>query len=365
MTRLPSNHGGDIFSDGNIFAIDFSSSINPLGISPSALKILKNINSLKLFLENYPESYPEKLIKALSVYHDIDSGYFYAGAGATDIIYQIFKIFNPRKTVIIEPSFSEYEKAAKFFKSKVRHIMSDKKNNFELSQTVFVKIANEANSLGKNEFLFIANPSNPAGKILIADYAEEILRILKKKGSYLAVDESFIDFCEKFSVKHLINKYNNLLIIRSLTKFFAIPGLRVGYIMADKNIVKKFLRNIVPWKITELASAVSIASLQDKEYAANSLEKIKKNKFGLYNDLKKINCFSIFYGEANFFLIRINSGKFSCDDLRDYLLESKILIRCCDNFYGLSKKYFRISVKKETENSLLINEIKRFIKLKL
>ena len=361
-----SSHGGNILQYGyKSGIIDFSANINPTGLSKKAVKILKDLGRLKYFTENYPEILPESFIQALSDYHGIDKKYIFPGAGASDLIFNIVDILNPNNIIIVEPSFSEYERAAvqRAGKSKIIHINTYFSENFELKGKSLSKLLENIKKLDKNDLIFIASPSNPAGAVTSADTVTEILKRIKTKNAFLILDESFMDFCEEFSSKPFIGsgeKFDNLIIIRSMTKFFAMPGQRLGYIFANNKIITKFACSLPPWKVSSLAAEIASASLKDKDYILKSRNLLYELKKSLNEKLKKLKNFEIIPGAANFFLIKIKKCGFNAEDLKNYLLKSGILIRYCGDYRGLDGKYFRIAVRKKSDNDYLIRKLKDF-----
>ncbi len=345
--------------------IDFSANINPFGLSPNASKILKDFKKLKFFTQNYPQIYPEPFIAALSRYHGIGKEHILPGAGATDLIFNIINFLNPKTTVIVEPSFSEYERAAaaKAEKSKIIHIETCRSCNFELKGKSLSSLLKNIETLGKNDVVFAASPSNPAGTIINKEVIKFLLNLIKNKNAFLVLDESFMDFCEEFSSKSLLKKmrdYDNLIIIRSMTKFFAMPGQRLGYVFANPDITAKLGGTAAPWKITSLSAEIAVESLWDENYIGNTLSSINNLKTELYGKLKRLKSLEIIHGAANFILLKIKSDKFNAMDLKNYLLGCGVLIRYCGDYYGLNDKYFRIAVKKRTDNDFLIKKLKEF-----
>lgn len=385
-------HGGNLFGGFgqndydilNIFdeakkKIDFSANINSLGLSKNALCILKNTKLLKFLIENYPEIYPERLTDKLSDYHCVQSGNIFIGAGATDLIYKILSVFKPKNALIAEPSFSEYERACRVFKINTVHQCTLLEDSFKLINGSLIGFFDKIKILNERDLIFIASPSNPAGVITPINTVIEILKICKKKNIYLILDESFMDFKEEYSSKHLIERFDNLIVLRSMTKFFAIPGERLGYIMSCEKNILKMSKNNTPWSIGGLASALAVSSLSDTGYIENSVKYINKLKREMYNDIMRLKIFEIIQGEANFLLLKIktayhnnsnnnhnnhknhNNRLSSALIIKDYLFNRGILIRYAGNYRCLDGSFFRIAVKKRKDNKILINELKKYI----
>ncbi|MGC8554503.1 MAG: pyridoxal phosphate-dependent aminotransferase [Candidatus Acidulodesulfobacterium sp.] len=369
-------HGGNILDYGyESGIIDFSANINPLGLSQKASKILKDFKKLKFFTENYPKNYPELFVNALSFYHGIEKQFICEGAGASELIFNITAKLNPKNVIIVEPSFYEYERAALSINSKPKifHINTYLSENFELKEKSLSKLISCINeNIGENDAVFMASPSNPAGNITPIPIIAAILKKLKEKKAFLILDESFVDFCEDFSAKHLIagtslddielsmkDKFYNLIIIRSMTKFFAMPGLRIGYAFANPFLSERLSESSVPWKITSLSEQVAYLSISDDDYILRSRLLIKELRKDFENKLQKIRFLRIIPGAANFFLIKITEEGLNAENLKNYLLENGILIRNCGGYRGLNDKYFRIAVRKKSENDYFIKLLKK------
>ncbi len=367
----------DIFNETKQ-KIDFSANINPLGLSKNALCILKNTKLLKFLIENYPEVYPERLINKLSDYHYVQSGNICIGAGATNLIYKILSVFKPENALIAEPSFSEYERACRAFKINTVHQCTLLEDGFKLINGSLTEFIDKIKNLNECDLIFIASPSNPAGKITPVNIVIEILKICRKKNIYLILDESFMDFKEECSSKHIIEQFDNLIILRSMTKFFALPGERLGYIVSSEKNILKMSKNNAPWSIGGLASALAVSSLSDTGYIENSVKYINKLKNELYNDIMKLKIFEIIQGEANFLLLKINTAYHpnnnnnnnhhqhqhqlsSALTIKDYLFNKGILIRYAGNYRCLDGSFFRIAVKTRKDNKILISELKKYI----
>src|SRR3989338_2317298 len=224
--------------------VDFSASINPLGLSPKAEAAIKNAIS---FLGHYPEPGAEAIIHELASFHNLPEENILAGNGSSQFIYLIPQIFQPKKALLVEPCFSEYRNSLAN-SCAIDSFLCKEDNGFLPDiDKVFAEIKNGY------DIIYLGNPANPAGAIInkktILDIAEEC----KKYKTTLIIDEAFIDFAEEDSVKREAVLFDNLIVIRSMTKFFAMPGLRLGYIIAHDKIISEFKDIMPPWSVNTLA----------------------------------------------------------------------------------------------------------------
>ncbi len=324
-------HGGNIyqFSKQNNIPlnkiIDFSSNVNWWGPPPKLIKLIKE-NSKEII--HYPEiTNQQALLEALKI----------------------------NSVFILQPNFSEYERAATAKKIKIRYITTSQKNNFKAS------IENISKKVKDNSILFLSSPNNPVGYFYDKDELMEIVSILKNKKSFLFVDEAFIDFLKikNLSFINRILKFNNLIILRSLTKIFAIPGLRLGVLAADESIIKKINNIQPPWQLNYFAQLTAINIFRFENFRKSSLKKLFVEKQKLISELEKNKNLKVFNSEANFILCKIKNRK-TVEELQEFLIPQNIMLRNCSNYKGLNNFFFRISVRKSKENKLLTNSLKEF-----
>ncbi|MDO5707963.1 MAG: histidinol-phosphate transaminase [Andreesenia angusta] len=330
-------HGGYI-GDGNI--IDYSVNINPFGISPRLKEnIIKKLNSL----DSYPEINGDSTKEKLSEYLSIDKENTIIGNGATELIYLFIRAMNFKEIAILEPTFTEYERAAVLNQIKVVKLLD--------YDEIF-----KADSI---DCLFICNPNNPTGKLLSEIELESILKNAKQKDQIVFIDESFIEFSDGRTAKDYIEEYN-LFILRSITKIYGVPGLRVGFGIGSKEIIKKMDRIKEPWSINSLALDALELYLIDEDYKKKTLEWYKREKRRMYLLLKSIEELEVFDSEANFFMIKMNIS--DGNELKKYCLDRGIYIRVCEDFYSLDKSYIRIAIRLEHENDIIVELIREFFK---
>ena len=376
-------HGGNIykvFREKNIKGImDYSSNINPYGI-PESLK--KRITENLEILERYPDPDYVELREKLAHLNKVDMSDIVLGNGATEIIFLFMKVINPKKILIVSPTFGEYERAVKAVGTSRNSIdlsCSDDNKNienkeieieyFELKESddFNLNIGNLKNELEKKyDLLIICNPNNPTGKFLKLAQTEEILKECNKYDTKLFIDEAFIEFLADGMKKSIINteeNKKNLFVTRAFTKFFAIPGLRLGYGMYfDKELEKKISEKKEPWSVNNIAEIAGLTVLDDTEYIEKTLKWITKEKIYMYEKLNEISGIKVYETEVNFITGKIDEKLFleglNVKILREKMLEQGILIRDASNFKFLDERFFRLAIKDRESNDRVIEAMK-------
>ena len=326
--------------------IDFSSNTSPLGIPPMVKRYLKR----KLgTISEYPDSNSENLRKALQWHTKIPYDQIVVGNGATEIIYNFCQAFLNKKTPVLipAPTFGEYEAAAKLVGCKILFFRT---MNLENDFDEFLKI------IPKKGCVFVCNPNNPTGNLISKRKLQEIIRTGKKKSTIIFVDESFIELVpdSRESIIKFVKKYNNLFVLRSLTKSFALPGMRVGYGIGSKQTISVLSNLKIPWNVSVLAQHAAGAALCSVSYLDQARKIIKKESKYLRNKISMIPGFECHDSAANFILIKTNQ---KAKIIQKKLLKKKILIRDASSFRGLNGNYIRIAVKTRKENQKLVQAL--------
>lgn len=359
MEFLKNVHGGNIYKyarDTGIDKteiIDFSANINPLGMSPKGLMALKAALPEVI---NYPDPDNFQLKHVIADTYKVPFENIVVGNGAAEIIYGVCRFSGYKRVVVTGPAFSEYKKAATVANLPLEIIVTNEQNDFEI--TADLLFAHK--ELLNGSILFLGNPNNPDGNVL--HEGEKILELTKDLHCLVVVDESFIDFLpEQASYRGYLSRYEHLIIIHSYTKFYAVPGLRLGAAyMSTENAV--FLQKILPaWSLNHLSAGYGVAALQDKEYiesTKNFMSAEKERIYGLYKNQTSIR---VLEPQANFMLLHLEKDRVSLEELQDYLWQQHILIRSCETYEGLGKNWFRIAIKKREENNRLFLLLKEFL----
>ena len=341
-------HGGEIFDASKRTEIpfkkiiDFSASINPLGISKKAeLAIRTGYKKIVHYPEPFSRTLSEKIGEALRLPPEC----IIPSNGSTELIYLIPRALRPKTVLIHEPTFSEYERAALLAGARVKNI-----NGLSFKGKEFLK------ALKKVDMAFLCNPNNPTGELIEREVLLEIAERAKSSRCFLIVDEAFIDFAPDGTFISEAKRNPYLIVLRSLTKFYALTGLRAGYAVSAPETAKRIMHAKEPWAVNTLAAEAAMASIRDKGYAEKTHSLIKREKAFIERELEKAGVW-FFPSSANFYLIRIKmAGAF-----RKELFKKGILIRDCSNFKGLGRDYLRFAVKGRRENVRLISELNDFI----
>ena len=345
----PVIHGGKIptkNSDHKI--IDFSSNITPLGIPNSAKSIIKkNLDKVQF----YPDPNSETVISNLEKYTHLPKSNIIVGNGAIEILYNFCFAFLSKTTKVLihVPTFQEYETAVKLSNCKISYF-----NSLNLSANIDLFIS----QIPKNGCVFLCNPNNPTGELLSKKELLSIVIEAKKLKTIVFIDECFIELVPKSneSVLSYVKKYDNLFILRSLTKSFGLPGLRIGYACGSKEIIKILQKIKIPWSVNSLAQDAANAVIKNISHIKKSNIIIQKELKYLEDNISILNGFECISSSTNFILIKT---KYDSTKLQMKLLKNKILIRDCKNFRGLNNHYIRIAVKSHKNNVQLVQALEK------
>ena len=351
-------HGGNLYRfkrTGDHKLLDFSANINPLGLS---LKVKQAIEDQITEIIHYPDSEGYALKQALSQQYCLKNEQIVLGNGAVELLYILCHQLQPKKVLIPAPSFSEYERAARSVNAEIHYDLLTAENGFKLDSNLL------AAKLSPYNILFIGNPNNPTGTLLTIKEIETILNSAKLSNTFVVIDESFIDFItngEAYTAKHFIADYDNLLILHSLTKFYAIPGLRLGFAATNESLAQKLHLAKDPWNVNSLAQIAGVSALADESYQQASRSFIYHEIRRFTEKLNQFKMLTIYPPSVNFVLVDIQKTGFTAPQFRDLCLKENILIRDCSNYPGLSADYVRFAIKSTKENNYLYQVLEKIL----
>lgn len=326
--------------------LDFSANINPLG-PPEWMRTL--ISSQIDSLIHYPDPDCTELRKVIASRYQITPDEVLIGNGSTEILHLLPGALRLARAVIPVPSYSDYAVACELAGLEIKKLTLKETDGFE------IKLPDIESALKGKELVFIGQPNNPTGFLCRTD---DILSLARKNPStFFLIDEAFADFVDGIDsfTKH---RFPNIIVLRSLTKFYAIPGLRLGFVIADRHIIGQLQKFLPPWSVNTLAQTVGKAVFDEDDYARHTRELVRVQRQNLIQELRAISGLTIYPGKANFLLMRIDRSGVNAPILAQRLLQDGIAIRVCDNFEGLDSRFFRLAVRTEAENSRLCESIK-------
>ncbi len=345
-------HGGNIYRVAEETGIpvrsiiDFSASINPLGVPESVAAVIREHIPL---LAHYPEPLAESLAMHLGKHLGIDSRTILCGNGSTELIYLVVRALAPSRVLIPAPTFSEYERACRLLRgTSCVHYALSRENGFAVEPERFIA------AMAGCDMAFLCNPNNPTGRLLDRDSVRAVADAAKRMSCYLAVDEAFIEFAPGHSAVHDVSKNQHLIVLRSLTKYYALPGLRVGYAVLPQALMPRMKEHKEPWTVNSLAQKAAIAALDDTAYRERTGSVIGQWKKELEEGLDSLRIDRV-PSAANFILIRMENAAETVLALR----KKGILVRECDNFPGLNGADVRIAVRSGRENAAFLKELAR------
>jgi len=350
------NHGGNLAWAAEIAGcpasslLDFSASINPLGPPSSVINALQ---AAFVQLRNYPDPNYCSLRSHLSNFHDIPGDWILPGNGSAELLtWAGRELAQHNATILLTPGFGDYYRALKAFSAKIKAIPFD-----IFSQQLLPQIIPPADY--SKAGLLLNNPHNPTGRLF---KKSEILPLLSQF-ALVIIDEAFMDFLppeQSESLISVVEKYPNLIILRSLTKFYSLPGLRLGYAIGHPDYLQRWQAWRDPWPVNILAEAAAIAGIEDQAFQQQTWDWLKSARPNLAESLTQIPGLLPLSGAVNFLLVKTN---FPSSQLQKQLLiNHQLLIRDCLSFPELGDRFFRVAVRTEADHQRLLQGLTEFTK---
>ena len=352
MTAKRFAHGGNIYETPQAGGkwLDFSANINPLGLPHAAVAAIEShIGDII----HYPDPEARELKAALAAHYETPADTLVLGNGAAELFYLFFEAVRPKRVLLPVPSFSEYERAALAAGADVEYFLLREKTGFAVD--IDALLAEAART--KADVVVLGNPNNPTGTLLEASALVRLSERLTALGCALVVDESFLDFRtdeERYTLRKQAGKLPHLLLVRSLTKFFALPGLRLGFGIAMPALVKNMNAHKDVWNVNLLAQAAGVAVLGDRQYQATTRNFLMSAAPALAKALSTLpGVKHVMPPSVNFLLVHLKT-KEDVTRVVEGLKKRNILVRDCANFTGLDEGFLRIAVRRLEDNEKLL-----------
>lgn len=350
-------HGGDLRAVAGLVGVDyralldFSVNTNPFGPPAAVLDLLK---APRPDVTRYPELQAESLLAALADHLGITPGGLFAGNGSAELLYWLCARLKPAHVLTLGPSFADYRRAAEGAGAKVSEVILDVENDFAFER----RRVDEA--LGDVDLAVIGRPNNPTGTLIDRNALRET--IVAHGRTVWLIDEAFIDFTDDGeSLIDVVNDHKNLLILRSLTKIYAIPDVRLGYLVGQPALIAELAPARAPWPLSQDQIEIGKAALSEPGFAASSRLRLAEERARLFEGLRAMPGLRPYPGAANFILIRIENDFLTGTKLLLALARHGILIRDCASFTGLGQNHIRVAVKDRDANQTLLSKLKECI----
>ncbi len=357
MALFNSAHGGNIREAAALLGInpgdllDFSANINPAGMPASLKRALGDNFQLA---ERYPDADYINLHRCIAAHHGIAPRHVLADNGETALIFALVNALKPRRALLVAPGFAEYRRALALADCHISTLFLRESDGWQLTDSILNALTPDI------DCLFLCTPNNPTGLLPERTLLHRIAARCKLNGIALILDEAFIDFIEHETgfIPWLADN-PHVWVLRSLTKFYAIPGLRLGYLVNyDDAALERVRHQQMPWSINAFAALAGEIILRDRPYQQATWAWLQAERPRLFQALSALPGITVWPGEANYLFLR---SDLPGETLQRGLLAEQVLIRSCSNYSGLKEGYYRVAVRSQRENDRLIAAMRRVL----
>jgi threonine-phosphate decarboxylase len=347
-------HGGNVYKIAQEQRIpverlmDFSASINPLGPSTA---VLRTIRSALKQIVHYPDPDCRRLRQELAHQCGVDPDMILVGNGSTELIHLLPRALAIKSALIMGPTFEEYARALMETGSSVQYVHARREERFRPPLKDVLRELSAKRT--RFDAVFLCNPNNPTGQVMNRPALSELVEVVERQQGWLMVDEAFVDYCQEQSVVSMLREHPRMVVLRSLTKFYAMPGLRIGYLLGASKVVDQLKDRQPPWSVNSLAQEVSRAVLQDDAYAMKSRAFMKNERSRFVRGLRSLSGLRVYSSVANFVLIEL-PATISAGVMTDRLASERLLVRDCSTLPGMTTQMIRVAIRTAKENRRLV-----------
>ena len=356
-------HGSDLEQIENIYNIkkaditSFSANVNPLGISYQLRQTLAN--QLEA-ITRYPDRDYKALRSCIATYVNTQADNVIVGNGSTELISLFIQTQEPKKALILGPTYSEYEREISLGGGISKYYPLKPENDFNLDVSDLCK-----NLKDSIDLLVLCNPNNPTSTALSVKEIRKILDTCLQHGIFVMIDETYVEFTDDIAnvtAVSLANFYNNLIVLRGTSKFFAAPGLRLGYaITGNHDLASAIDTRKNPWSINSLAEIAGRLMLLDHQYIDKTRQLVTAERNRIVDELKTWDSIRIYPPQANFILMQILKSDITAEDLFEHCIRQGLMIRNCSTFPFLDNSYVRFCIMNPEQNDKLLNAFKEIL----
>ncbi len=356
MNKKPEFHGSDLEKIEEYYHIPkeeitcFSANVNPLGLSAAVRERLsQNLD----VVTRYPDRNYTELRQAISRYCGADPSHIVVGNGSTELISSLISQRAPKKALILGPTYSEYARELSLSGGVMEDYSLKESQDFTLDVRDFIRSFTE-----DTELVILCNPNNPTSSAILASDLEMIVSECRERGIFVMVDETYVEFAPDISAVTavpLAARYDNLMVIRGVSKFFAAPGLRFGYgITSNQEFLKTLALHQNPWSLSSIADFAGQLMLADTAYIENTRALISREREMMFRKIREIPGLKAYEPYANFILVRIQKDGVTSFDVFEKAIKERLMIRDCSSFESLAGEYIRFCIMLPEHNEKLL-----------
>ncbi|HKT35061.1 MAG TPA: threonine-phosphate decarboxylase CobD [Nitrospira sp.] len=357
-------HGGNVYAAAEELGRpigslrDFSASINALGPSPKAIRVLVKAANL---IHHYPDPDCTSLKRAVACQWKLSPDQFVVGNGSSELIDLIPRTLSLRSALVVGPTYGEYARAVHRAGGRVSMVFARKEERYRPPlEEVTHKLAAQRSARAGIDSVFICHPNSPTGQPCRLDELAGLLRIANRANVWVIVDESFIDYCGALTCVPQLASFPRLIILRSFTKFYGLPGLRIGYSLSSRTVAELLKQSQPPWSVNVLAQRAAHAALCDRDHARRSLAYTLQERSRLVERLSSVPDLTVIPSAANFLLLEL-PGRILARTIAARLRRQGMLIRDCSSIVGCSHRTIRIAVRTKNENDRLLAALEQLL----
>ena len=360
MDTKPVFHGSDIEKICEYYnlkkedIVNFGANVNPLGLSSHVKKeIADNLD----LLSSYPDRDYTALRNVIAGYCGIPADYVLPGSVASQLIALLIDVLAPKHTLVLGPTYSEYSRELSFSGSTQEYYHLNAADDFSLDVDDLCRVLDNG-----CDFLILCNPNNPTSSAILNGDMEKILSFCREKDIFVMVDETYAEFapdiCDVTAIPYT-KTYPNLMVLRGVSKFFAAPGMRLGYgITGNRAFLAKMKEKQIPWSLNSIGAFAGEIMFRDQEYISRTRNLILSERDRMYREIKKLPAFKPYFPYANFLLLRILKPDITSFDIFELCIKNNLMIRDCSSFQCLDGEFIRFCIMMPEDNSRLLEVLK-------
>lgn len=361
MNTRPVFHGSDIEKICEYYHLDkkdivnFGANVNPLGLSENVKDAIASRLDL---LSSYPDREYTSLRETISEYCGIPADFILPGNGSSELISLLIEARAPKRTLILGPTYSEYSRELSFSGSSQEYYHLKEEDDFQLDVADLCRTLDA----GRYDFLILCNPNNPTSSAILQEDMRQLLRFCKDSNIFVMIDETYVEFAPDISAVTavpLTREFENLMVLRGVSKFFAAPGMRLGYgITGNQGFLRKMKEKQIPWSLNSIGAFAGELMLRDTAYIDRTRGLILSERNRLYQALSADPDYKAYQPYANFILLRILKQGVTSFDVFERCIKNGLMIRDCASFQCLDGEYIRFCIMMPEDNTRLLDKLR-------